>query len=72
MPPVVIFMIAGAGLYAGAKWFAKEFARHADEAHVAADEQRRRASRAAGAPRDLGPLEFDPVAKVYRPRETNP
>ena len=64
MPPIIPLILAGAGLYAGAKWLAKALVRKAEEARVAADVARKRTS---GAPRDLGTLEFDSVAKVYRP-----
>lgn len=68
MPPIIPLIIAGAGLYAGAKWLAKALVRHAEEARVAANEARKRTSRTSGAPRDLGTLEFDKVAKIYRPK----
>ena len=68
MPPVVAFIVAGAGLYAGAKWIVKELSRRAEEARVAADDMRKRTAQGKSSPRDLGPLEFDPAANVYRPK----
>lgn len=68
MPQVLILMVAGAGAYAGYKWLAREIAKHAERAARAAEEMRNRAAEAAGRPRDLGALEFDPDQKVYRPK----
>lgn len=59
MPQIVLF-IAGAGLLAGARWIVREIQSRAAEAH-------RRASEAAMGPKDLGSLEWDAEASVYRP-----
>lgn len=61
MPQFVIIALAGAGLYAGYRMVTRQLAK----ASRAADDLKRRA--AAAAPKDLGSLEFDADAKVYRP-----
>ena len=66
MPQLIALMVAGAGLYAGYKWLAKEVGRAAEEMRRATAEMERRAS---GEPKDLGPLEPDPADGVYRPVE---
>lgn len=64
MPQVVAAVLIGAGIAAGVKWIAKEMARAADAAH---DELTRRREPAQVAPKDLGTLEWDAKAGVYRP-----
>ena len=66
MPQIVLF-IAGAGLLAGARWIVREIQSRAAEAEHAAAEAHRRASEAAMGPKDLGSLEWDAEASVYRP-----
>lgn len=74
MPPFIVLAIAGVGLYAGYKWLAREINRNADPAGGNAadastgDGDATAASRSA--PKDLGPLEWDATAGVYRPRKT--
>ena len=68
MPPLIPWLIAGAGLVAGARWLARHIAIKAEDARVTAEELRKRASEEARAPRDLGDLDFDPLANVYRSR----
>lgn len=69
MPPLILFAIAGAGLYAGYKLFAKlvENAGHGtgktSEAELRTDAKRR-----AGA-KDLGELEWDEASKAYVPKK---
>ncbi len=67
MPQVVAAVLIGAGIAAGVKWIAKEMARAADAARVAHDEVTRRREPAQVAPKDLGTLEWDAKAGVYRP-----
>lgn len=73
MPPLVLIAVVGAGCYAGYKFFSKlmeqaqtpspsETERVRREAHAAAN----RAS--ASGTRDLGELEWDEKAGVYRPK----
>lgn len=66
MPQLAIAMIVGAGLMAGYKWVSRELQRHADVAARA--EVREAQETTAMAPRDLGVLEWDEAAQVYRPR----
>lgn len=68
MPQLLLLIAAGAGLYAGAKWVSKELQNAAQEAERVAEEARARAAAAArSAPKDLGALEWDATAGVYRP-----
>ena len=55
------------GLLAGARWIVREIQSRAAEAEHAAAEAHRRASEAAMGPKDLGSLEWDAEASVYRP-----
>lgn len=65
MPQLAIAMIVGAGLMAGYKWVARELQRQSDSAELAQAEMRRRTE---VGPRDLGSLEWDEAAGVYRPK----
>ena len=67
MPQVVAAVLIGAGIAAGVKWIAKEMARAADAARVAHDELMRHRDPINAAPKDLGTLEWDAKAGVYRP-----
>jgi hypothetical protein len=69
MPQVVAAVLIGAGIAAGVKWIAKEMARAADAARVAHEQMTRR-SPLKVAPKDLGTLEWDADAGVYRPSST--
>lgn len=68
MPPFIALAIAGAGLYAGYRWISRELQRSAAEAGRMRDEADRMAREHMAAPRDLGSLEWDAAAGVYRPR----
>jgi len=68
MPQFIVIALAGAGLYAGYRWLSREMQRGAAEAMRAHEEIARRAADATGRPRDLGTLEWDEAAGVYRPR----
>ena len=68
MPPIVPLLLAAAGLYAGARWFAKQLSKPADNARSAAGEWHKGTASNARVPRDLGTLEFDSEAGVYRPK----
>lgn len=70
MPHVFALVIAGAGLYAGYKWVARQLA-DVQEAARRQEAELREAMMRGGraAPKDLGTLEFDPQAGVYRPRK---
>lgn len=56
MPQVLALVVAGAGLYAGYRWVSRVIARG----------QQREDRRVT--PKDLGNLEYDSKAGVYRPR----
>ncbi|HXF53931.1 MAG TPA: hypothetical protein VNK52_07390 [Hyphomicrobiaceae bacterium] len=60
MPQLLLLGLMGAGLYLGYRWLAREW-----ERSLAADRERFRQS--SRGPRDLGPLEWDEDARVYRP-----
>lgn len=60
MPQLIGWALAGAALYAGYKWLAKGLRR-------ARAELGRRGGERTGAPKDLGELEWDAKAGVYRP-----
>lgn len=69
--PHVALMLTGAavfaGLYSGYKWLSGQIEKHAADAGRMRDDIRRRASAASVAPRDLGRLEWDERAGVYKP-----
>ena len=65
MPQVVAAVLIGPGIAAGVKWLAKEMARAAEAARAAHEDLGRR--RVTAAPKDLGTLEWDAKAGVYRP-----
>lgn len=72
MPQVVAAVLIGAGIAAGLKWLAKELTRAGDQTRLAAEDLKRaRATASATAsgrgPKDLGALEWDAKAGVYRP-----
>ena len=69
MPQLLLLMAAGAGLYAGYKWISREVAR-ATAAADRANEAVRRAAQSGGSasPKDLGELEWDDKAGLYRPK----
>ncbi len=65
MPQVVAAVLIGAGIAAGVKWLAKEMTRASDAARMAHEQTRRGPLTAA--PKDLGALEWDAEAGVYKP-----
>jgi hypothetical protein len=65
MPQVIALALLGAGIYAGYRWFAGAARRLGEELQRGDEElQRQPAGRIE---KDLGALEYDPVAGVYRP-----
>ena len=65
MPQVIALALLGAGVYAGYRWFART-ARELGEQMQRGEEEL--PQQAAGRiEKDLGALEYDPVAGVYRP-----
>lgn len=68
MPQLLLLLAAGAGLYTGYRWISREVARATEAANRASEAVRRAAQSAGGAPKDLGTLEWDEKAGLYRPR----
>lgn len=68
MPQVVAAVLIGAGIAAGLKWLTKELTRAGEQTRLATEELKRRGAAAAmRTPKDLGALEWDAEAGVYRP-----
>ena len=67
MPHVVAAVLIGAGVAAGMKWLAKEMSRASEAARDAAERMTSNTS-LKSMPKDLGYLEWDADAGVYRPR----
>jgi hypothetical protein len=67
MPHVVAAVLIGAGVAAGMKWLAKEMSRASQAAREAA-ERMTHDMPLKTMPKDLGYLEWDADAGVYRPR----
>jgi len=66
MPHVVAFVLIGAGVAAGLTWAAKELRRASHNPRLARQKPRRR-PHVTTSPKDLGALEWDAKAGVYRP-----
>ena len=66
MPHVVAAVLIGAGVAAGMKWLAKEMSRASEAAREAA-ERMTHTTPLKSMPKDLGYLEWDADAGVYRP-----
>lgn len=68
MPPLIALAIAGAGVYAGYKFFAKLM----EQAQTPARSEANRAKATArqGEPKDLGGLEWDEKLGAYRPKNS--
>ncbi len=66
MPQLVAAVLIGAGVAAGVKWIAREMTRAAEMAREAHD-QMTRGPELRTVPKDLGTLEWDAEAGVYRP-----
>lgn len=65
MPQIVAAVLIGAGIAAGVKWIAREVARAAQGARVG--QAGPTPQPVTSAPKDLGKLEWDAQAGVYRP-----
>lgn len=65
MPHLVVAALLGAGLYAGYRWVARAARQALDEAERAFEER----GTEAKVTKDLGALEFDAAAGVYRPKK---
>ena len=69
MPQLLVFVAIGAGLYTGYKWLSRGVAQATAAANRASDTLHQHAARARnGAPKDLGTLEWDEKAGLYRPK----
>jgi hypothetical protein len=71
MPQLIVLALVGAGLYAGYKWVSRKLRRASEAAERAREELARRTAEAAEGPKDLGRLEWDEKAGVYRPAGKN-
>jgi len=67
MPQVIVLVLAGAGLYAGYRWLSREVRRAIAAASDDHEDLKTEAAKRSGVPKDLGPLEWDEKAGVYRP-----
>ncbi len=68
MPHVFGAMLIAAGVYAGTRWIVQVLAQQAQDAARVAEDLQRRAAGATAPPKDLGALEYDASAQVYRPK----
>ena len=66
MPQVIALALLGAGLYAGYRWLARATSEIADQMQRAEDDAAP-GGQAGRIEKNLGALEYDPVAGVYRP-----
>lgn len=64
MPQVIALVLAGAGIFAGYRWLSREVRR---AIATADDEINSQAVKSSRMPKDLGSLEWDEKAGVYRP-----
>ena len=64
MPQLLVILAVGAGLAAGYKWLAKATEERLAQARRAAAEAEARMR----VPKEMGELEWDEAAGVYRPR----
>jgi hypothetical protein len=67
MPQVIALALLGAGLYAGYRWLTRAAGELAAQMQRAEDELRQQSASARPIEKNLGALEYDPVAGVYRP-----
>lgn len=67
MPQLIALVLAGAGLYAGYRWISREIGRALSAAREGQEELRNPVLNVRPAPKDLGNLEWDEAAGVYRP-----
>ena len=68
MPQLIALALLGAGAVAGYRWVTRQFEAAKAAAENAEAELRKAADVATGQPKDLGALEWDAAAGVYRPR----
>jgi hypothetical protein len=65
MPQVIALAVLGAGLYAGYRWITRAARQIAADMQRAEEEVKEQAT--GRIEKNLGALEYDPVAGVYRP-----
>ena len=70
MPPLLVLIAAGAGLFTAYKWISKQAEQASDAARRAQDDLARSMNQGhpAGAPKDLGALVWDEKSGAYRPK----
>lgn len=72
MPPLIALALAGAGIYAGYRFFSKLMEQAQTPAKSDAERWKKDAATAAarrsGEPKDLGGLEWDEKLGAYRPK----
>ena len=73
MPPLILLAVVGAGCYVGFKFFSKlveqaQTPSRSDKLRSDAERARQEARAATAKTRDLGELEWDEKAGVYKPR----
>lgn len=68
MPPLILLAVVGAAGYAGFKLFSKLIVLAQTPSRSETERVRREARAATGSTRDLGELEWDEKAGVYKPR----
>ena len=68
MPQLIIVAVIGAGFYAAYRWMRQLSDALTSELTRAEEELRHRAA-GGRIEKDLGSLEYDPAAGVYRPRK---
>jgi hypothetical protein len=66
MPQVIALALLGAGLYAGYRWVTRATREIADQMQRAEEALRQQAN-SGHVEKNLGTLEYDPAAGVYRP-----
>lgn len=66
MPQLIVLAIAGAGLLLGYKWLSRKAAERAEVERVREEAERRNAE-VEERPKEMGQLEWDGDAGVYRP-----
>jgi N-acetyl-gamma-glutamylphosphate reductase len=67
MPPLIFLAVVGAAGYAGFKLFSKLIEKAQTPSRSETERVRREARAATGTTRDLGELEWDEKAGVYKP-----
>jgi hypothetical protein len=68
MPPLIFLAVVGAAGYAGFKLFSKLIEQAQTPSPSETERLRREARAATGTTRDLGELEWDEKAGVYKPK----